>query len=159
MTKTEFAESTSSDLAWAAGLFAGEGYCGLVRRRGECRYLSLQVTMLDERCVERFGRIVGRPAYSWAYAVDRERRVFRVQAVGRTAEEILSKLWPFLKGTDKGDQIEAAARTLGVFGYINGTAKKPRLARDGGNQWRGRKHSEETKKKMSESAKRRWANA
>lgn len=70
--------------------------------------------MLDARAVAKFGKIVGRPSYSWPYHCDPTRKVYRIEASGRTAEAILAHLWPYLKDTEKADQIKAACKTVGV---------------------------------------------
>jgi hypothetical protein len=64
-------------------------------------------------------------------------------------------MWPYLVGTAKGDQVEAACHVVGVFQWIDGTTGSVRRKRDGGNQWAGRSHSEATKAKMAAS-KRAW---
>jgi hypothetical protein len=142
------------DAAWAAGLFAGEGYCGVITR-GQRKYMNLQVGMLDERSVARFAAMFGMKMITLPLSYDRSRKLFRITASGRSAERILTVMWPFLEGTAKGDQVEAACRKVGVFAWVTGEATTPRVPRDGGNQWNGRSHTPETKAKMA-AAKRAW---
>ena len=63
--RQEVEESYSaSELAWAAGLFAGEGYAytqdHVAKRTGATTtYPALQLKMLDARSVERFADVFG----------------------------------------------------------------------------------------------------
>jgi hypothetical protein len=145
-----FGYPPATDLAWAAGLFAGEGSCIVIRRKTRT-YMFLSIQMLDERSVQRFASIFDKRVETYPLYYDKSRRTYRVSGAGRTAEAILRVMWPYLEGTDKGDQVERVARECGVFAWIDGTAVEPRSRRDGGNQWTGRRHSTATKKKMSES--------
>lgn len=144
------------DLAWAAGLFAGEGYCGAIPR-GKHKYLSAQVQMLDEQSIRRFAGIFGRSVATFRLHYDESRFVYRVIAGGRPAEQMLAAMWPYLVGTAKGDQIQAAAEEVGVFGWIDGSATEERPARLNGNQWSGKKHTPETKAKMAAARRAYWA--
>lgn len=120
------------DRAWAAGLFVGEGWCGTVdRRNGTLTYVSLTVSMLDERAVARFAEIVGRPYYWWELSYDKARQVYRCQAIGRTAERILTELFPAMIGTDKGDQTIRAFKAAKVPLARDGVyVERPRVVRD-----------------------------
>lgn len=144
------------EIAWAAGLFAGEGYCGAIRR-GKHKTVHLAVKMLDERSVQRFAALFGRSLRKMPLAYDKTRWCFEASADGRPAEEMLALMWPYLADTAKGDQIRAACHEVGVFAWVDGSATEPRPTRLGGNQWTGKRHSDETKAKMSAAHKARWA--
>lgn len=144
------------EIAWAAGLFAGEGYCGAIRR-GKHKTVHLAVKMLDERSVHRFAALFGRSLRKMPLAYDKTRWCFEATADGRPAEEMLALMWPYLADTAKGDQIRAACHEVGVFAWVDGSATEPRPTRLGGNQWTGKRHSEAAKAKMSAAHKDRWA--
>lgn len=103
-----------SELAWAAGLFVGEGNVGITRShklQGWYEYLKLQLGMYDERAVQRFAEAIC-VSYSTYWLPKQEHWFYRASAVGRTAEKALATLWPYLEGTDKGDQVIQATRKL-----------------------------------------------
>ena len=145
---------TASDLAWAAGLFVGEGYCGNWQR-GDYGNVAISIRMLDERSVTRFALMFDRRVRSWPLHYDRTRLGYQVDAIGKTAEAILARLWPFIEGTDKGDQVKRVCEQVGVMGWVDGTATSPRPRRRG-NKPRG-PLSEETKRKIGAANKKRWA--
>jgi hypothetical protein len=97
-----------SETIWAAGLFVGEGHCGVQLRRKagkEFRYPMLSLSMLDEAAVSRFANAffakygtIERASYSTG-------RCFRVHVSGSSAEAALRAMYPHLIETDKGDQI------------------------------------------------------
>lgn len=100
--------------AWAGGLFVGEGTVGTVRRigngvaaagYGHLWYVQFALQMCDERSVRAFGEVVGISTYG-PYSPSQTSRqpYWRVTAAGGKAEEAVRTLWPWLKGTDKGDQ-------------------------------------------------------
>lgn len=107
-----------AQVAWTAGLFCGEGNAGVVRQTrpdGSPRlYVMLQVSMLDGRSLQKFADIWDRSVYSWPYHVDNSRLVYRVACSGRTAERILTTMYPYLRNTDKGEQIERVFAEVGV---------------------------------------------
>lgn len=119
---------SDTDAAWAAGLFAGEGYCGVHRRR-DLFYVHISMQMLDERSIHRFARMFERRVGAYPLAYDKTRLRFVVRASGRAAEGILRVMWPHITGTDKGDQIRAACLRTGVLGWVDGTATMIRPVR------------------------------
>lgn len=111
-----------SDIAWCAGLFIGEGNVGRIASRttsGTYEYLCLQISMYDWRSIEKFADILGLKSYSYHHK-QRNCVCWKVCARGRTAEAALAVLWPFICGTDKGDQAMKYAKYLGVEKWITG---------------------------------------
>ena len=108
--------------AWCAGMFIGKGCtCKITSRNssGTFDYIHIQISMRDERAITLFAKHFGvnyRVIFVKAHGYD----IYRVSATGRTAEKILAAMWPFVKGTDKGDQAERVARELEVFDWISG---------------------------------------
>src|SRR5438105_598356 len=106
-----------TDLSWAAGLFIGEGNVG--QTKGHSRsglsytYLYIQLSMYDERAIERFSDIM-RINYSTMWLPSQAHWIYKVSSSGRIAERILSVMWPWLKGTDKADQALKYAQMLKV---------------------------------------------
>jgi hypothetical protein len=144
------------DAAWAAGLFVGEGWCGVIRR-GERRYIQISIQMLDREALRHFAAMFDRHMLQFRLPYDKTRFCYRVNAAGRSAEAIVRLMWPHLAETAKGAQIERACREVGVMGWIDGTATEPRAPRDGGNQKTGTRQTAETRAKMSATQKARWA--
>jgi hypothetical protein len=113
----------AADIAWAAGLFIGEGCVGISHSRKKVRtfhYLGLQLSMYDERAVARFARIFALN-YQTHWLKRQKHYIYKVFPRGRTAEKILAAMWPHLRGTDKGDQAVAKASKLRILGWITGT--------------------------------------
>src|ERR1044071_4610755 len=90
-------------LQWAAGLFIGEGCVTHTIHRGvgKYRYVSVQITMLDERAVEKFASIFGFSTYKVKY---RDRHAYRCLVVHTKALYFLNLTMTYMKGTDKFDQ-------------------------------------------------------
>lgn len=87
------------DLAWAAGLFEGEGSFGLRNNAGETyKYLTLQINMTDEDVLEKFYNIfqVGtfRPWTPPSHAGRKPQWRWRVS--GKDAEAVAWALAPHL---------------------------------------------------------------
>jgi hypothetical protein len=128
-----------NNIAWAAGIFTGEGCTGRVfckNSSGVFEYLSLQIGMYDERSIARFATIFS-ASYRGLFLRTRQRWFYKVHLRGRPAERAIARMWPYLKGTDKGDQAYAAADRLGVADWITGKRRgeRPQLQ----NVRRGRK--------------------
>lgn len=126
------------NVAWASGLFAGEGCVGVAVSRiksGNYPYMLLQIGMYDERSIARFAETFG-VNYGFVFLANRNRNFYRCNVRGRTAEKVFAKMWPFLKGTDKGDQILRVSEKLDVVDWVIGkrTDDRPQLQ----NQHRGR---------------------
>ncbi|MGH7176513.1 MAG: hypothetical protein ACREJC_03945 [Tepidisphaeraceae bacterium] len=120
-----------AELAWAAGLFVGEGNVGRTYAHKPNRsyeYLHIQLGMRDQRSVSRFARVFGfscRPIFLKKRGYD----FFKVQVRGRNAERALALMWPYIEGTDKGDQTLRYASRLGLEDWITGekTGNRPQL--------------------------------
>lgn len=108
---------TDFELAWAAGLFSGEG-CAYVHAhagRGYA-YAGFSIGMCDKRSIVRFREAIlpyiGARVKSSRVGVEinsRNRAVgepfHTVHLVGKPARSVLEALLLHLEGTDKGDQI------------------------------------------------------
>lgn len=114
-----------TDLAWAGGLFVGEGSVFAQHRKGAKSYLTLALLMTDERTVERFRAIVEpyvermrqrSPNKITRYQPKRpnSRLVYHYQLTGYPALSVARALHPHLTGTDKGDQLERVLEDLGL---------------------------------------------
>lgn len=104
------------NLAWAAGLFIGEGNSTSHRPRGDgLRHPIVQIGMNDMAAVLKFAAIMGPYAegrtrgYSDVpfirgreYGVGKTHYTYRVS--GNVAARVLSALLPYLEGTEKGAQ-------------------------------------------------------
>jgi hypothetical protein len=100
----------NEELAWAAGLYDGEGSCGCYgrsdgkKRKASYWHLRLHVAQhYDPEVLHRFVAAVGVGKVYGPY----EERKYSVQVVGKNAEIIIEKIWPWLSGP-KRRQIEAA---------------------------------------------------
>ena len=110
------------DVAWAAGLVIGEGSVGRVRSTnasGTFEYIGLQLGMYDRRAIARFASTFG-IVYLESYLKHRRHWFYKVYPRGRTAEKILSALWPHIRGTDKGDQLLRISEDLGLRSWVTG---------------------------------------
>jgi hypothetical protein len=110
------------ELAWAAGLFVGEGCITVTRTynsSGTYPYLRLDMRMYDERAVRRFIAATG-ANYHRTFSKQRQHVVHGAAAVGRSAERILATLWPYIADTEKGEQALSRARELGVEDWVTG---------------------------------------
>lgn len=119
-----------SDLAWAAGLFVGEGSCAphARRRKDGTGHVYIKLGMYDERGVERFRKaiepaVLSTPGLVHKYVKLHCRKVVRsgvekefycVDLGGRPALAALRALWPHLSDTHKGDQIMAALDAVSI---------------------------------------------
>ena len=107
-------------LAWASGLLVGEGSIGTVTSKnssGVYEYLHIQISMYDERAIKRFADIF-KLSYREIFLKQRQHLIYKATATGRTAENMLRDMWPFLEGTDKADQALLHARKIGVEAWI-----------------------------------------
>lgn len=130
------------DVAWAAGLFTGEGNVGRsVAKRGSLtfEYLHVQMLMCDRRSITRFAKLFGLTPYK-VFVKLRGYYAYRIAARARTAERVLALMWPYLKGTDKGDQAARFARRLRVYPWISG--QKTGVRRQRQCHTRGVSHSD-----------------
>jgi hypothetical protein len=93
---------TREELAWAAGLFEGEG-CIYIRyearwwrSRYGSNYLQLQLKMTDSDVVERFYEIVNEGAIYIERQRKNRKQLWRWYATNRTAAKVLLMLLPYL---------------------------------------------------------------
>ena len=81
------------EVAWAAGLFEGEGCIDDSGRNS----IRITLSMCDEDSVWRFARAVGRPEVHFKFAPGMKRREqkpqYLVRASGHDAVDILTILW------------------------------------------------------------------
>lgn len=110
--------------------------------------------MLDKGAVEQFCEVFALKLQDYKYSRDETRRVYRASGVGLRAGMVLNTLLPHMQGTEKHEQVICAF--LDADWRRQGTVWVPPIGRKSAAMT-GNKHSEETRKKMSESAKRRWA--
>ena len=101
------------ELAWAGGLFEGEGCIGLYRRKG--RRLPeprLRIAMTDEDILQRFAKAIGFGNVLGPYhfpsmpAHYKPRFVWQVTGFHLT-QAVLAMMWPWL-----GDRRKATAREV-----------------------------------------------
>ena len=83
-----------TDIAWAAGLFEGEGCIGLNRTNGRS-YPQLQINLTDADVIRRFQRIVG-GTLNGPYSTQGHKDRWVWAANGLHARRVLATLAPFL---------------------------------------------------------------
>ena len=87
------------EIAWAAGLFEGEG-CISHMRRGAGEDLQIALVMTDEDVVRQFHEIVDRGKVYGPYHPpshgDRRKQFWRWAALGDAAHDVLDLLGPWL---------------------------------------------------------------
>lgn len=103
LTRTEwtggFASLNREDLAWAGGLFEGEGCIAQARRGGRC-YPHIQLRMTDLDVVRRFadvvkvGRVSAQPEKK-AEAHHKPSWVWQADGI-EAAQAVVAMLWPWL---------------------------------------------------------------
>jgi hypothetical protein len=90
--------ASAEEIAWAAGLFEGEGTITHARRRSPG--LLVAVTMTDEDVVRRFDEVVDRGKVYGPYSPpsyrDRWKPFWRWQATGDAAHDVLDLIGPWL---------------------------------------------------------------
>ena len=108
----------STELAWAAGFFDGEGYAGVERQKGtkkhhDFRYLVLVVSQVEREPLERFMTAVGVGHIYGPYARKKitHRPTSRWTARNFQARAAVKLLWPYLS-TPKKRQIQRAVREV-----------------------------------------------
>lgn len=105
----------------AAWLFRGEGCITIAHNGNGGAYLSCQLVMADRQSVADFAAVFGLRCSSYLYTYKGEvKRFWRVGIAGKEAEKMLALMWPYLSGTDKGDQALRVAQQLGVEDWITG---------------------------------------
>ena len=113
------------ELAFSAGVFAGDGHFRCDRRGPNLRpNLSAGISMLDHRCVERLAAVLSVGMPRWAdytnilvhYELHKKGGVMaRFTVGGKRALHVFGMLHPYLVGTQKGDQLETACFNAGII--------------------------------------------
>jgi len=102
-------------LAWAAGFFDGEGYCGFSMRRNGSgprtwRRIDLQINQVEPTTLERFRRAVGMGRINgpYNYVKGNKANHWQFNACGfHQVQAVVGRLWPFLS-EPKRDQARNA---------------------------------------------------
>jgi hypothetical protein len=98
------------DIAWAAGLFEGEGSCGFRMRRHELRPF-VKLGMTDRDVVERFVSIVGVGNVTTTHRPP-DKRMWHWSIGGKDdCCRVLGLLWPYLGERRKERALEVLERT------------------------------------------------
>jgi hypothetical protein len=91
--------ASKEEIAWAAGLFAGEG-CISHMERGAAFDLQVALVMTDEEVVRRFDAIVNRGRVYGPYhppsSGDHRKPFWRWVALGDVGQDVLELLGPWL---------------------------------------------------------------
>ena len=114
--------SEEKQIAWAAGLFIGEGSVGSClskKNHISYEYLDLQISMMDERAIVRFAKIFHVNVIKLFLKL-RGYYIYKVHTRGRTAERMVGQMWNHLRGTDKGDQAVRVCKRLRISDYVIG---------------------------------------
>jgi hypothetical protein len=92
--------ATAEEIAWAAGLFEGEGCISHLQRGGGFFDVQVAVVMTDEEVVRRFDTIVNRGRVYGPYhppsSGARRKPFWRWVAQGDVAQDVLELLGPWL---------------------------------------------------------------
>ena len=85
-----------TELAWAAGFFDGEGCTTTVNGSA-----SIVVVQKDRRPLDRFARALGGNVGGPYGPYGKGCAMYRWQATGKRAKEVMDLLWPFLSDPKK----------------------------------------------------------
>lgn len=158
-------EPTNEQIAWLAGLFEGEG-CVIIRKNRYGVYYELTVKMTDEDVIRRIhewfgGRLRG-PYGSKVLRYNGDLRKPTWQWVISTKQEVLNiskALRPWM-GTRRNERLDIIIADLEMREYLGPGYKRTKEHNQLMSEMKmGYSHTDETRKKMSESAKKRWENA
>lgn len=97
--------ATATDIAWAAGLFDGEGSIKAHTRANGYTAITMAVAMTDEESVARFAEIVGENDYSEITRTTKTgKRVFRWSVCSdEKVRRVLDLLDPYLGSAKRED--------------------------------------------------------
>lgn len=100
-----------TEIAWAAGIYEGEGTCYMQRRAKGTRsdIATLKVVMTDEDIVRRFGAVVGVGSISGPHADKRKasyKPTWRYIVHGTRARAVLEMFFPWLGERRKAQAIQ-----------------------------------------------------
>ena len=102
------ADKGETDLAWAAGLFDGEGTLGLYKNSSTGRYcyIMFRVKMCTKGDVEEFGRILGVKVRKYKAEKRAWKPVYTVTLNGMgKVKKALEALLPYLRGKRKQAEV------------------------------------------------------
>jgi hypothetical protein len=109
--------ASSEEIAWAAGLFEGEG-CISHMQRGSGLDLQIALAMTDEEVVRRFDAVVDRGRVYGPYLPpshgSRRKQFWRWAARGDTAHDVLDLIGPWLMSR-RSEQARRCGVTLEGF--------------------------------------------
>jgi hypothetical protein len=87
----------SEELAWAAGLFDGEGSVGTYGKSGRSYFhLRVSIGQQDRRVLDRFVSVVGLGKTYGPYSTPHGKERWEYQIAGGTAREVMDLIWPWL---------------------------------------------------------------
>jgi hypothetical protein len=104
-------------LAWAAGIFEGEGtFNTYTNGKSETRYLRLVVSMVDEDIIKRFASVVGYGTVYFSYPPSRKNRgwqpMYTWQVNGKDAHKVLALIRPWFGERREKKTKEVLARVV-----------------------------------------------
>lgn len=108
---------SSTERAWAAGFYDGEGSTGVTSRtsgRYTYRYLQVSVAQKDRRPLDRFVAAIGPANVRGPYTGKQKLGgpTYQVTYTGSRAEDAIALLWPYLS-EPKREQIERKREEVG----------------------------------------------
>lgn len=124
-------EAMDTELVWAAGLMVGDGTTHLRKNSGgRAPCAALAVAMQDERAVARFARAITPylplravsggwskqdlpPPSAKVFKKSNGKTYYQCMLTGNRAVAAAQALYPWLQGTDKGDQMRKVLAALG----------------------------------------------
>jgi hypothetical protein len=98
------------EIAWAAGLFEGEGYTGFTRTNHGARKINFTVTQQNREPLERFRKLFGVGRIYGPYGGPKQVSHFHCSSFEH-AQAILAAMWPWLSTRRR----EQAKRTLRAY--------------------------------------------
>lgn len=99
----------SEEIAWAAGLYEGEGTVFAPWSKRDCRYHSpkLQINMTDEDIIDRFGAIIQVGHKYGPYPGVNKPKWYWTVYVANETKNVLDSFWPYLGARRKEQAKEA----------------------------------------------------
>lgn len=121
----DWSSPKSREIAWIAGLICGEGSWGIFRpnryrtKKTAGVYLSFSMGMYDISAMERFRKVASsllgcELKLIHVHPKGNPNIVYRVAFMGTKANQFAQMIYPLLRGTEKGDQLEAKCLEAGV---------------------------------------------
>lgn len=100
-------------IAWAAGLFEGEGCIRSTQNHSISNYPRLHLSTTDEDVIRRFRDVIAYGKVSGPYYRENYKPIFYWSTSGRNAHAAIVKIFPYLLSRRK-------AKAIKVFGDIFG---------------------------------------